>query len=282
MAPEQARGEVEAVDERSDVFALGALLCEILTGRPPYQGTRDEILRQARAGSLDDAFGRLDACSAEAELVGIAKRCLDPAPGARFREAGQVARAITGYLASAEERARSAERDAAAAVAVADSERRARRLTVALAGSVLGLLLLGGGASLWVAQEQVRAANAQVLAEREKLRAESEKVRAESEKLRAEREHTARIEGALEVLFATEQKGQMLILQAAEVAGSDAGRWADLLAACRGIAERVAQSTPDEAARRRARDLADRLRAKENALRQRASSRKDPRKPGEP
>ena len=49
-----------------------------------------------------------------------------------------MARAITAYLASAEERARSAERDAAAAVAVAASERRARRLTVALAGALAG------------------------------------------------------------------------------------------------------------------------------------------------
>jgi serine/threonine-protein kinase len=256
MAPEQARGEVEALDERSDVFALGALLCEILTGRPPYQGTRDEVLHQARAGSLDDAFARLDACRADPELVDIARRCLDPAPEARYREAGQVSRAITAHLASAEERARSAERDAATAVAVAGSERRARRLTVALAGSILAVLMIVVVGSLWVTREQVRAANAQLLAERENLR--------------AEREHTARIEGALEVLFATEQKGQLLILQAADVAGRDAGRWADLLAACRSIAERVARTTPDEAARRRARDLADRLRAKEVSLRQRA------------
>src|SRR5262249_14454142 len=38
MPPEQAQGETEKVDARSDVFALGALLCEILTGAPPYTG----------------------------------------------------------------------------------------------------------------------------------------------------------------------------------------------------------------------------------------------------
>ena len=38
MPPEQARGEADRVDRRSDVFALGAILCQILTGQPPYFG----------------------------------------------------------------------------------------------------------------------------------------------------------------------------------------------------------------------------------------------------
>src|SRR5262249_14673840 len=51
MSPEQARGAVAEVDQRSDVFALGSMLCEVLTGRPAYLGrTRSEVLRRAGAG----------------------------------------------------------------------------------------------------------------------------------------------------------------------------------------------------------------------------------------
>ncbi|WP_198154545.1 protein kinase domain-containing protein [Plesiocystis pacifica] len=57
MSPEQARGEHRSIDERTDVFALGAMLFEILTGHPPYRGTSAvEVLMQAEEGgaSLPD------------------------------------------------------------------------------------------------------------------------------------------------------------------------------------------------------------------------------------
>ena len=38
MSPEQVRGEVDALDQRADVFALGSILCEILTGRAAFTG----------------------------------------------------------------------------------------------------------------------------------------------------------------------------------------------------------------------------------------------------
>src|SRR5205807_2496257 len=67
MAPEQACGAVDTLDERADVFGLGAILCEILTSKPPFEGK--EAYDQSRRGDLSVAWRRLEACGADAELV---------------------------------------------------------------------------------------------------------------------------------------------------------------------------------------------------------------------
>src|SRR5262249_26298502 len=52
MSPEQASGEVAKIGRRADVFALGGVLCAILTGRPPYTGvSTSEIYQKAICGS---------------------------------------------------------------------------------------------------------------------------------------------------------------------------------------------------------------------------------------
>ena len=121
MAPEQARGEVDRLDERADVFALGSILCEVLTGEPAFTGrTSGEIQRKAARGEMADALARLDACGADAELVALAPHCLAAEAEDRPRDAGAVAERLTAYLAGVQERLRAAELARAAEQARAD------------------------------------------------------------------------------------------------------------------------------------------------------------------
>jgi len=106
VAPEQARGEVDRIDKRSDVFSLGAILCEILTGQPPYIApTLKEIYQQASSARLRDALSRLDRCAAPPVLVDLTKRCLSPLPDDRPSDAADLVMAITAYLNSGQLRA---------------------------------------------------------------------------------------------------------------------------------------------------------------------------------
>ncbi|MFL5342796.1 MAG: serine/threonine-protein kinase, partial [Gemmataceae bacterium] len=123
MPPEQARGDLDHLDERADVFSLGAILCEILTGHPPYAGGGDR-LAQAVIADLADGFDRLDRCQADIDLIQLAKLCLDPDPERRPRNAEAVAAAVTAYLTGVQEKLRAAEMERAAARAKVEEERK--------------------------------------------------------------------------------------------------------------------------------------------------------------
>ncbi len=100
MSPEQARGHLDRMDERTDVFALGGLLCAILTGQPPYAGAdARSAYKQAARADLAEGFARIDASGADPELVALCKRCLAPEPADRPRDAGVMAAALAECLA---------------------------------------------------------------------------------------------------------------------------------------------------------------------------------------
>ena len=199
MAPEQARGEVERIDERADVFGLGAILCEILAGRPPYVGsTRNELRDMAARGDLADALRRLDACSADSELIGLAQDCLAVDPDQRPRSAVELARRMTAYLTGVQERLRASElarvaaqaraeeeikRRAVAdelareALARSDEERKRRRATAALAASVLVTFGVVGSGWEYLSRQRLERASlfTQAMGEVDGLRNQAER-----------------------------------------------------------------------------------------------------------
>ncbi|MFT6363426.1 MAG: serine/threonine protein kinase, partial [Planctomycetota bacterium] len=145
MPPEQARGDVEAMDERSDVFTLGAILCEILTGKPPYVGPIEEQIVMAGMAELDDAKGRLEACVGEPEMVELALKCLMPAPAERPKSAEIVAQIVHTHLAAVEARVHEARVEAAEAKVRAKALKRTQKLGISLTAVIAAGLLL----SLW-------------------------------------------------------------------------------------------------------------------------------------
>jgi eukaryotic-like serine/threonine-protein kinase len=170
MPPEQANGFVEHLDRRSDVFGLGAILCEIVTAKPPYVGrSGEEVRRKAANGDLADARDRLAGCEADAELTTLIADCLAPEAIDRPKDAQAVTVALTAYLDGVQERSRRADLDRAAAEARTEEEvntrrmaeakaveeRKRRRTQLALAASVLALIGLAGGVFWWQQQQQL-------------------------------------------------------------------------------------------------------------------------------
>jgi serine/threonine protein kinase/formylglycine-generating enzyme required for sulfatase activity len=142
MAPEQARGE--ATDARADVFALGGILCAILTGQPPFTGRFSlEVIQRAAAANLAEALARLDGCGADAELVSLCRHCLSPNPVDRPADGQAVADGLTAYLNGMQERLQAAERERAVSLAKATEERKRRRVVAALSAVVVIILVVG-------------------------------------------------------------------------------------------------------------------------------------------
>jgi hypothetical protein len=135
MPPEQARGQTDRLDERCDVFSLGAILCKILTGLPPYAGDSEQVKGLALAGHLEPAQRRLEDCRADPELVGLAKECLCPEVDGRPRHAEAVAERVTGYLAAVQQRLHAAELERAADQARAKEQLRAAEAERAMAAA---------------------------------------------------------------------------------------------------------------------------------------------------
>jgi hypothetical protein len=89
MSPEQIRRE--PADERSDIFALGALLYEMLSGRRAFRADTDVETLHA---ILKDDPPDIEGSAVPAALQGLVRRCLEKDPAERFRSAHDVALAL--------------------------------------------------------------------------------------------------------------------------------------------------------------------------------------------
>jgi eukaryotic-like serine/threonine-protein kinase len=106
MSPEQARGE--DVDERADVWAIGAILYHLLTAAPPFSGAPDSVIERVAkepAPRVDDQVK-----GAPRDLVAIVDKAMARDPAERYANAkelaGDLSRFLTGKLVDAREYSR--------------------------------------------------------------------------------------------------------------------------------------------------------------------------------
>lgn len=159
MSPEQARGEVRSLAATADVFSLGAVLYEILTGQTPTaQVPTDRLLETIRSNDISIDVGLLNAAGVDGALADLCTDCLQPNAADRTSDAGQVAERIAGYLEAAEERVHNAELEARAATVIAREERKRRRLAWILMATIVFALVVGGLGWWWVRNGQLRMA----------------------------------------------------------------------------------------------------------------------------
>src|SRR5262245_50641581 len=96
MAPEQARGDVTAVGPGCDIYSLGALLFELLTGRVPFLGNALEVLvQQVRDQPPAPSSLRADL---DGQVETICLKALAKEPSERFLSMGEFAQALADYL----------------------------------------------------------------------------------------------------------------------------------------------------------------------------------------
>lgn len=98
IAPEQADGPAARLTPAADIYSLGAILFELLTGRPPFVGDNAfAVMKQSAekpAPKLRSLAPHLDR-----DLETICERCLERAPSSRYQSAGSLAQDLENWLA---------------------------------------------------------------------------------------------------------------------------------------------------------------------------------------
>ncbi len=180
MAPEQARGE--KLDERTDVFGLGALLYEILAGHPPVRGdTRHAVMCNAAMGKHVPVRRTARGRKAPPALAAIVEKCLRFEPRERYRSAAELIGDLRAFAAG----------DPVSAMpdtAMAKLRRFVRRHGTAAgasAAAVLALAVLIAAGAVAVARKEREAAEAATIARIKEAEAAKATMEAKARELEA-------------------------------------------------------------------------------------------------
>ncbi len=118
MPPEQARGQVQRIDTRSDVYGLGAILYHLLAGHPPFHGhSARDVLAQVIGGPPRPLAAACEGTGTgrfPPMLVAACERAMARVQGDRFADAGALASEIAAYLDGARRREQALEQTAQA------------------------------------------------------------------------------------------------------------------------------------------------------------------------
>ena len=128
MAPEQALGQLDRIGPAADVYALGAMLYELLCGKHPYADSDLGALITSRTRP-PTAVGEMagdGAVRLPAALVALCERCLEPEPSDRPADAGQLVASLTAWL-DGEQKLREAEEAVGRGVALLPTIREERK-----------------------------------------------------------------------------------------------------------------------------------------------------------
>lgn len=100
MAPEQARGKPEEMDERSDVFGLGAILYELVSGKMPYGPSMnvDYVLAQAGLGKIVPIDEATLGLGVSTRIRSIVEKAIAVNPNDRYQSVVELQHAVRGFL----------------------------------------------------------------------------------------------------------------------------------------------------------------------------------------